>query len=128
MPLCNAIYSNHTDKNIISAYEYGFGKGQMCAMDFVGRNDSCAGDGGGPLQVFIGSSDIATIVGIVSFGVSPCGSMYPSVYTRVAHYLDWIVPIVYLNSTTTDPEKQFFQPRIMDDEIVSRIEPSKISI
>lgn len=50
---------------------------------------------GGPLQYFPSNeSAVATVIGIVSFGIG-CGSRLPSVYTRVAYYLDWIEPIVW---------------------------------
>lgn len=63
---------------------------QVCAS---GKNkvDNCAGDSGGPLQY---TSLQSTIVqyGIVSFGLNSCGvSSSPGVYTKVSHYIDWIV-------------------------------------
>uniref|UniRef100_A0A8D8C1P1 Serine protease easter n=2 Tax=Culex pipiens TaxID=7175 RepID=A0A8D8C1P1_CULPI len=63
---------------------------QVCAN---GKNkvDNCAGDSGGPLQY---TSLQSTIVqyGIVSFGLNSCGvSSSPGVYTKVSHYIDWIV-------------------------------------
>uniref|UniRef100_A0A1Q3FL86 Putative trypsin-like serine protease n=1 Tax=Culex tarsalis TaxID=7177 RepID=A0A1Q3FL86_CULTA len=63
---------------------------QVCAS---GKNkvDNCAGDSGGPMQY---SSLQSTIVqyGIVSFGLNSCGvTSSPGVYTKVSHYIDWIV-------------------------------------
>lgn len=56
------------------------------------------GDSGGPLQIHEGDSDeadsIATVVGIVSFSVT-CGSTFPSVYTRIASYREWIESVVW---------------------------------
>lgn len=75
----------------------GLSEGQCCAFDPEAKNDACQGDSGGPLQYFTGkSSTLARIVGVVSFGIS-CGTELPSVYTRIAHYLDWIEPIVWPN-------------------------------
>ncbi|EOD04314.1 hypothetical protein EMIHUDRAFT_121644 [Emiliania huxleyi CCMP1516] len=49
--------------------------------------DSCAGDLGGPL--FSGEVKDRVLVGLVSFGlIGSCGQ--GGVYTRVAHYRDWI--------------------------------------
>lgn len=35
--------------------------------------------------------DKNTLVGLVSWGMHPCGNgYYPDVYTRITSYLDWI--------------------------------------
>lgn len=52
------------------------------------QNDNF-GQLGGPLQIFVGDSTMAHVVGIVSFGIS-CNTALPSIYTRVAYYLNWI--------------------------------------
>ncbi|XP_015176246.1 PREDICTED: transmembrane protease serine 9-like [Polistes dominula] len=49
---------------------------------------ACSGDSGGPLVQYIDSKPVQ--VGIVSWGILPCGHGMPSVYTRVASYADWI--------------------------------------
>lgn len=80
-----------------AAFRDGLNQGQYCAQDFKRMSDSCQGDSGGPLQYFPrANSTLATVVGIVSFGLS-CGSDLPSVYTRVSYYLDWIEAIVWPN-------------------------------
>lgn len=77
----------------------GVSEGQYCAYDPKAGNDSCQGDSGGPLQFFSdNTSGIATVVGIVSFGIG-CGSTLPGIYTRVAHYLDWIESVVWPNGS-----------------------------
>ncbi|XP_023941053.1 CLIP domain-containing serine protease HP8 [Bicyclus anynana] len=63
---------------------------QICAG---GRNnkDSCGGDSGGPLMGQFGGRGW-TVLGVVSFGPSPCGMLgWPGVYTRVPAYVDWIL-------------------------------------
>ncbi|XP_058451672.1 phenoloxidase-activating factor 3-like isoform X2 [Malaya genurostris] len=63
---------------------------QFCAR---GKNkvDNCAGDSGGPLQYHSRQSSTVQY-GIVSFGVNSCGEQgAPGVYTKVSHYIDWIV-------------------------------------
>lgn len=47
----------------------------------------CAGDSGGPLVASNGIRD--AVVGIVSYGPH-CSTPYPSVYTRVSWFVDWI--------------------------------------
>lgn len=56
--------------------------------------DTCQGDSGGPLQIV--ENDKYKLIGITSFG-NGCGSNTPSVYTRVARYIDWIESIVWAN-------------------------------
>ncbi|XP_055836989.1 serine protease Hayan-like [Episyrphus balteatus] len=78
----------------IAEYPYiGLIDGQYCAYDRDNKKDSCEGDSGGPLQLVRDSKHLS-IVGVVSYGIS-CGSAIPSVYTRVAYYLDWIESIVW---------------------------------
>ena len=48
------------------------------------------GDSGGPLMCPSESGD-KTMHGIVSWGHVPCGQAeYPGVFTRTAHFMDWI--------------------------------------
>ncbi|CAK1589514.1 unnamed protein product [Parnassius mnemosyne] len=62
--------------------------GQVCAGGEVGK-DSCKGDSGGPLMYENGK--LFEVVGIVSFGPTPCGlENIPGVYTKVYEYLPWI--------------------------------------
>ncbi|XP_060065633.1 fibrinolytic enzyme, isozyme C-like [Ylistrum balloti] len=56
--------------------------GHVCILS--DDSSSCNGDSGGPLTC----GD--TLVGITSFGYIGCPPMYPSVYTRVTHYRQWI--------------------------------------
>lgn len=47
------------------------------------------GDSGGPLTVTINGAEVE--IGIVSFGSSRgCNLGYPSAFTRVTSYLEWI--------------------------------------
>ncbi|XP_058816383.1 uncharacterized protein LOC131679667 [Topomyia yanbarensis] len=63
---------------------------QICAKG-QGKVDNCAGDSGGPLQ-YLSRQASAVQYGIVSFGVNSCGKQSaPGVYTKVAHYIEWIL-------------------------------------
>ncbi|CAL7944839.1 unnamed protein product [Xylocopa violacea] len=57
---------------------------QICASDPQTVRGACNGDSGGPLTVN------GKIVGIVSWSRGCALSDYPTVYTRVTSYLDWI--------------------------------------
>ncbi|KAL1249212.1 hypothetical protein QQF64_020217 [Cirrhinus molitorella] len=70
-------------------YKNRFLPGMECAGDLEGKVDSCQGDSGGPL-VCKDASGFSYVWGIVSWG-DKCGEPnYPGVYTKVAHYFDWI--------------------------------------
>ncbi|XP_073826885.1 lectizyme-like [Musca autumnalis] len=57
---------------------------------------ACNGDSGGPLT--INTSEGSELVGIVSWGYTPCDwTWYPSVYTQVSSYLSWIDAIIKNN-------------------------------
>ncbi|XP_029171299.1 trypsin theta-like [Nylanderia fulva] len=58
-------------------------KTQICTLTTQGEG-MCNGDSGGPLV----ADDV--LVGLVSFGVLPCGSGNPDVFTRVFYYKKWI--------------------------------------
>ena len=71
---------------------------QLCAGGKEGR-DSCGGDSGSSLMTARTMSEghvewLGTwkIVGVVSFGPSRCAMKgVPGVYTKVRHYVDWIL-------------------------------------
>ncbi|CAG4926720.1 unnamed protein product [Colias eurytheme] len=56
---------------------------QVCTAAGPGRGE-CQGDSGGPLACN------GRLVGVISFGVTPCGIGYPDVSTNVYMYLGWI--------------------------------------
>jgi len=66
------------------------GPTQLCAGGEKNR-DSCPGDSGSPLMQFDGPMARWVSVGIVSLGLSTCGTDgVPGIYTNVLDYLDWI--------------------------------------
>lgn len=66
---------------------------QICAGGVRGI-DSCRGDSGGPLiglDTTNRKRPYFYLVGVVSFGPSPCGlEGWPGVYTKIGDYVDWI--------------------------------------
>ncbi|XP_065131712.1 complement factor I [Paramisgurnus dabryanus] len=72
-----------------SYYSKRFRPGMECAGDLEGNVDSCQGDSGGPL-VCKDALGVSYVWGIVSWG-DKCGEPnHPGVYTKVAHYFEWI--------------------------------------
>ncbi|KAH8354554.1 hypothetical protein KR084_007810 [Drosophila pseudotakahashii] len=72
---------------------------QICAQDYILNRDTCQGDSGGPLQLNLPGRRRRHrihyhLIGVTSYGVF-CRSSYPSVYTRVSSYLDWIERTVW---------------------------------
>ncbi|XP_063831600.1 transmembrane protease serine 9-like [Ostrinia nubilalis] len=71
---------------------------QLCAGG-VQDKDSCGGDSGGPLMYpgnVLNRGERYVQRGIVSFGSKRCGiGGFPGVYTRVAHYMDWILDNIH---------------------------------
>ncbi|EZA56168.1 trypsin-1 [Ooceraea biroi] len=57
---------------------------QVCAYDQAVMKGSCHGDSGGPLTV------AGKLTGLVSWANGCASTSYPTVYTRVASYIDWI--------------------------------------
>ncbi|KAL7727373.1 hypothetical protein ACLKA6_003031 [Drosophila palustris] len=80
----------------------GIIESQICAQDFILSRDTCQGDSGGPLQLNLPGRRRRNhihyhLIGITSYGVF-CRSSFPSVYTRVFTYLDWIEQLAWGSS------------------------------
>lgn len=93
------------DRNV-APFRQGIDESQYCAYAPNRTGDTCQGDSGGPLQTIETFSDPAKVVGVVSFGVR-CGGDLPGIYTRVAHYIDWIGAHVWPNGEIATPQVYF---------------------
>lgn len=92
---CNKTLLDRYQEAKTLAFRDGLSAGQMCAFDPNAQSDACQGDSGGPLQYFTDAAQkFGTVAGIVSFGQF-CGTSFPSIYTRVAYYVDWIESVVW---------------------------------
>ncbi|GLG96317.1 Serine protease grass [Gryllus bimaculatus] len=67
---------------------------QQCQEAYRRGRDSCTGDSGGPLmrEALVAGEAKTVQFGVVSFGPRSCGTAgVPGVYTRVGHYMQWIL-------------------------------------
>ena len=60
---------------------------QICVGD-LGRSGACHGDSGGPLACKVGGQWV--LAGATSWGHPGCDVNYPTAYSRVSYYRDWI--------------------------------------
>jgi len=61
-----------------------------CAGYPKGKQDSCTGDSGGPLQCYDQVDGRWKLAGAVSFGEGCAVAKKPGVYTKIAEFVDWI--------------------------------------
>nr|CAD7590224.1 unnamed protein product [Timema genevievae] len=68
----------------------------LCAGELQGGKDTCQGDSGGPLQYSMDTPYcMYSLVGITSFGMECAVAESPAIYTRVSHFVPWIVSVVW---------------------------------
>lgn len=85
---CASFYYNYT---MNTSSMINITNSQLCVQGRV-NGDACSGDSGGPLMTDSNSSERYVLYGLVSFGPRRCGlSNFPSVYTRVSSYMEWII-------------------------------------
>lgn len=75
--------SEYVDRGLTITIE----KTQVCALNTEIFSDTCQGDSGGPMTYSANGQHY--LYGITSYGLG-CGSVLPSIYTRVDEYLEWI--------------------------------------
>lgn len=98
---CRSVYGNAYPKSISICESSQFCLGVI--EESGHRADACQGDSGGPVLLTDTSSvsnrlaggnhqrEKVYAVGIISFGPWMCGNSYPSVYTSIPAYLNWIL-------------------------------------
>lgn len=98
----------------------GLSHEQMCAVDPEGRQDTCMGDSGGPLQIKLlgGSRMHPFIIGVTSFGKG-CGTETPGVYVRLSEYKDWIKTVSGISLEPKDCVSQYTEFREYEPDIVT---------
>ncbi|XP_014211430.1 trypsin-like [Copidosoma floridanum] len=70
----------------------------ICTGPLSGGTAACSGDSGGPLTLRKNGGNSSELVGIVSWGIIPCGRVGgPSVYVRVSSFRDWIADKISKN-------------------------------
>lgn len=80
-----------TNKDCSSRYGRDLvSKNMICAVGANNPEDNvCTGDSGGPL-VIEKDAGVYVQVGVVSFSPARCNSGWPSGFTRISSYIDWI--------------------------------------
>lgn len=98
MPLsqCNEAYLDYNKDRNLDTLRDGISESQYCAYDLNFTKESCGISSGGALLTFPPNSLLPNIIGISSFATQDyCSDKHPEVFTRVAHYIPWIEPIVW---------------------------------
>ncbi|XP_025986033.1 chymotrypsin-2 [Solenopsis invicta] len=81
----NVLITDHKKcKSIYRKVRYDVYSTQICANDPTFEKGSCQGDSGGPLTVR------GKLVGLVSWAIDCARTDYPTVFTNVISYLNWI--------------------------------------
>ncbi|XP_043747204.1 putative serine protease 47 [Cervus elaphus] len=90
---CNMLYGRARGKN------FSVREDMLCAGDFSAGKSICHGDSGGPLVCDFASSWV--LMGLASWGFDCRHPIYPSIFTNVTYFTDWIDEIQRL---TPHPE------------------------
>ncbi|KAM5259871.1 putative serine protease 47 [Hipposideros larvatus] len=102
---CNMLYGQRLGKG----RTYSVHEEMLCAGDFLTGKAICRGDSGGPLICDLLSSWV--LVGLASWGLDCRHPIYPSVFTSVIYFADWISKIQrrtpLLDPSTALPQTQF---------------------
>jgi len=81
--ISNSECANRTNPNWIN-------DGHICV--YTGDTGACSADTGGPLVINFGNDTY--VAGIASWFVGSCDSGYPTAYTRVSYFYQWIINII----------------------------------
>ncbi|OBS75739.1 hypothetical protein A6R68_17808 [Neotoma lepida] len=81
--LCNALYGRRPSQSRDYVHEE-----MLCAGGLSTGKSICQGDSGGPLICYQTSAWV--LVGLASWGLDCRHPVYPSIFTRVAYFTNWI--------------------------------------
>ncbi|KYQ49889.1 Trypsin-1 [Trachymyrmex zeteki] len=87
--ITNQTYCNEVWNSLISDIQIQ--DSQICAIHPTAEKGACFGDSGGPLTVN------GYLIGLVSFGYDCASTEYPTVYTRIPSFIDWIYEHIRIN-------------------------------
>ncbi|XP_077648340.1 putative serine protease 47 [Urocitellus parryii] len=94
--ICNTFYGQTPGEG----RNYSVQEEMLCVGDFSTGKAICQGDSGGPLVCY--GPNAWVLVGLASWGLDCRPPVYPSVFTRVAYFIDWISK-VRKRSSLPDP-------------------------
>lgn len=97
---CNSTLLEYNQGKDLATLRNGINENQYCAYNPNGTSEN-VGYSGGPLQII--DSESAKIVGVLSFNAGTWENRLPTVYSRVASYLDWIESLVWPNGIVHTP-------------------------
>lgn len=97
--LQHAVLNVITHRECRKDFPFLFGRKSVICTRGLALESACNGDSGGPLVTFdVENPTHPTLVGLTSFGSSQgCHLGYPSVFTRVESYLQWIAHVMIHN-------------------------------
>ncbi|XP_032324271.1 putative serine protease 47 [Camelus ferus] len=102
---CNMLY----EQRVGQGRNYSVHEEMLCAGDFSTEKAICRGDSGGPLVCNL--TDAWVLVGLASWGLDCRHPIYPSVFTNVSYFIDWMDEIQRLtplrNAMSAPPQTQF---------------------
>ncbi|XP_045628349.1 putative serine protease 47 [Ursus americanus] len=81
---CNVLYG----RRLSNSKTHSVQEEMVCAGDFSTGKAICQGDSGGPLVCDLPAAWV--LVGLASWGLDCRHPLYPSVFTRVDYFTDWI--------------------------------------
>nr|XP_015292063.2 putative serine protease 47 [Macaca fascicularis] len=88
--LCNTLYGQRTGQG----ETYAVHEEMLCVGDFSTGKSICKGDSGGPLVCYLPSAWV--LVGLASWGLDCWHPAYPSIFTRVTYFTNWIDEVMRL--------------------------------
>ncbi|XP_010608892.2 putative serine protease 47 [Fukomys damarensis] len=104
--LCNLLFAQRTGRDHLVQEE------MLCVGNFSTGNSICEGDSGGPLVCLQPGAWV--LVGLASWGLDCRHPTFPSVFTRVTYFTDWIStikrPTPVLDSLPGSPPGDFLPP------------------